>query len=326
MQYYKKFISIFFIVPLTIVVLITLYVSFFYAKPQSMLLMKLYHEKKANYANTIQTRKIVFTSGSSTLYGVNTVDIQKALNIPVVNLAVNAGLNNDYIFYKAKEVLRPGDILIVPNEYHHLIWDGELSTARNEYILAYDRIYFNALPLLEKIKIINTISLKDIYLSIEEQYYFNDKSIEIGKKSTSKSLNENGDKLDKTGHYPDKIAFTGIGFPLKKEYTFETKGLMEIVKFNKWCQTHNIVLYMTFPNTINFQEYKEQKYTTYFNQLIQFYEQNNIHYLGYPTDFIYPKKYFYDTNYHLNTKGADMRTKQLINLMKSDISELTHLP
>lgn len=286
--------------------------------------MKLYHDKKATYAKTIQTRKIVFTSGSNTLYGINTADIEKTLKIPVVNLAVNGGLHNNYIFYEAKKTLRPGDILIVPSEYNHLTWDGELSTAKNEYILAYDRKYFNALPLLEKVKIINSISLIDIYESITDQYYFNDRAIEIGKETTEKALNKNGDKMDKTGYEPDKIARTGLGFPLKNEYIFETKGLKEIVNFNKWCQEHNVTLYMTFPNTINFKEYQKQKYKSYFNQLIQFYKNNNIHTLGYPTDFLYPEEYFYDTNYHLNTKGADIRTKQLIKLMKSNIAELSH--
>ncbi len=326
MQYYKKFISIFLIIPLAIVGLITLYVSLFYAKPQTLLLMKLYHDKKAAYAKTIQTKKIVFTGGSSTLYGVNTADIEKTLKIPVVNLAVNAGLNDDYIFYKAKEVLNPGDILIVPNEYEHLIWDGELSTTKNQYILAYDRKYFNNLSLLEKIKIINSISLIDIYLSIKEQYYFNNEAIKIGKERTEKSLNKNGDKMDKTGYKADKIALTGLGFSLNKEYIFDTKGVGKIVKFNKWCHENNVTLYLTFPNTINFKEYQEQKYKSYFKELIQFYKRNNIHYLGYPTNFLYPEEYFHDTNYHLNTKGADIRTKQLIKLMKNNISELYSSP
>ncbi len=326
MQYYKNFIKIFFIIPLAIIGLITVYVSLFYAKPQSLLLMKLYHDKKTAYAKSIQTKKIVFIAGSNTLYGINTSDIEKTLKIPVVNLAVNAGLNNDYIFYKAKEVLKTGDILIVPNEYEHLIWNGELSTTKNEYILTYDRDYYHKLPLLEKIKIINSIPLKDIYLSMKEQYYFNDDAIKKGKEITEKALNKNGDKMDKTGYYPDKIDKTGLGFPLKEKYIFLTKGLRKIVKFNTWCQDHNITLYMTFPNTINFKEYQKQQYKSYFNQLIQFYLDNNIHYLGYPTDFLYPKKYFYDTNYHLNTKGADIRTKQLIKLMEDNISELSSSP
>lgn len=304
MYFYKKFIQLFFLTPLIIVSIIVLYVLFFYAKPQTLLLMKLYYEQKELYAKSIHTNKIVITSGSNALYGLNTIDIEKALHVPVVNFAVNAGLNNNYIFTKTQEILRPGDIVIVPDEYQHIIWDGELSKSKNQYILAYDRKYFNALPFLEQLKIINTISLKDIYDSIIEQSRFTKESINKGKRKTLKSLNKNGDKIDKNGYFPKKIAHTNSPFPLKSKFHFPTKGLKEIVKFNTWCQEHHIYLYMTFPNTVKLKEYNEKKYINFFQQLTKFYKDNHIQFLGYPTDFFYPEKYFHDTNYHLNTVGA----------------------
>ncbi len=33
-------------------------------------------------------------------------------------------------------------------------------------------------------------------------------------------------------------------------------------------------------------------------------------------DYIYPQEYFYDTNYHLNDKGKEIRTMQLIEDVK----------
>ena len=322
MHYYQQFIRIFFLVPFLLITLLGGYVYLFYARPQSLLLMHLYHQHKTAYAQSIKQPKILFTSGSNTLYGINTLEIEEALHIPTVNLAVNAGLNHDYIFHKAKEVLKAGDIIIVVSEYQHLRWDGELSRTKNEYILSYDRAYFDRLPLLEKIKIINTVSLKDIFLSISEQYHFDKSAYQEGLETTQKSLNSHGDKVDKTGHKPLEIDRTGLGLPLEKKYTFETQGLHELIAFNQWCQAHHVTLYLTFPNTVEFEVYHSKHYTTYFNQLLAFYQKNHLRYLGEPQAFFYPKRYFYDTNYHLNTQGASLRTQQLIEMMRTQIREL----
>lgn len=325
MQYYKKFIIIFFAFPVSLVVLVTIYVQLFYAKPQTLLLMKSYYDKKVSYAQSIKSNKIVISAGSNALYGLNANRIENELKIPTVNFAVNAGLNHDYIFYKTKKVLKAGDIVIIPDEYQHLIWNGELSKTKIQYILTYDRTYFNTLSLKEKIKIINTISLKNMYLSLKEQYHFNQNSIDKGKNKTNRSLDLNGDKIDNEGYYPKKIANTNSPFPLNPDNPFETQGLLDIIAFNTWCQAHNVTLYMTFPNMVKLKSYENTKYKTYFKKLITFYRKNHIRFLGQPYDFMYPENYFHDTNYHLNAKGNKIHTQKFIKLMQEEIPELTKL-
>jgi len=310
---------------MSLVALVTIYVQLFYAKPQTLLLMKSYYDKKVSYAHSIKSNKIVISAGSNALYGLNANRIENELKIPTVNFAVNAGLNHDYIFYKTKKVLKAGDIVIIPDEYQHLIWNGELSKTKIQYILTYDRTYFNTLSLKEKIKIINTISLKNMYLSLKEQYHFNQNSIDKGKNKTNRSLDLNGDKIDNEGYYPKKIANTNSPFPLNPDNPFETQGLLDIIAFNTWCQTHNVTLYMTFPNMVKLKSYENTKYKTYFKKLITFYRKNHIHFLGDPYNFMYPENYFHDTNYHLNAKGNNIHTKKFIKLMQEKIPELTKL-
>ena len=118
---------------------------------------------KENIALNIPGNKIVFVGGSATLFGVRTEDIEKELNIPTVNYGVHAALEIDYILERAKKILKPGDIVILPLEYNHLLYDGSLNEVRTRFVLLFDKKYYNSLPLFRK----NQLFFKFSPLTIE---------------------------------------------------------------------------------------------------------------------------------------------------------------
>ena len=284
--------------------------------PQSTLWINNSFLIKDGYAKTISTPKIVFTGGSNTLYGVNTIDIEKELKIPTVNMAIHAGLHTDYILHRAKKILKDGDVVIIPFEYENLIWDGGQNEVRTQYVLTHDREYYNNMNIYEQLSMLYSVNLLDFLASIREKIK-NPVRPEIGKGYTSDTLNTNGDETYKNGTKPRIVNKSHA--PFKLTNLKETIGLVRIKDFSLWCKKNNIKLFITYPNTINNKEYYQDSYLNYFSFLKEYFNENNIEVIGTPHDSMYPLKYFYDTRYHMNTKGSKIRTKELINIIKSKI-------
>lgn len=311
MKNYKIFNIKIFVLILTLLA-ISLFVNFYYYKvPNKTLWIFKCFEVKDKYAKSIDTKKIVVTSGSNTLYGMETNLIEKELNIPVVNMAIQAGLKTDYILYRAKQILNENDIVILPFEYENFNWNGDNTSTRTNYLLTHDKIFMaKNMSMYEIIKMILLLSPLDTFTSFKEQYLINIKEKEIGRGYTSLTLNSNGDETYKKNTKEKIIQTKHKPFPIPLEK--EPYGLQVIKEFSLWCKKNNIKLYITFPNTIILEEYKEEKYVKYFNNLIAYFNKNNISIIGKPMDTMYPIEYFYDTRYHMNTQGANIRTKDFI--------------
>jgi hypothetical protein len=289
---------------------------FLYKVPQNTLWINNSFVIKDNYAKSINIPKIVFTGGSSVLYGVNTIDIEKELNTPTVNMAIHAGLQADYIIHRAKSILKSGDIVILSFEYEALRWNGEQNPARTDYILTHDKMYFNNMNFYEQLSMIYSINSTDLFKSIIQQIKTPVKLV-VGKNVrgyNADSLNINGDETYKNGIRPTVSDYNHIPFPLHD--LKETIGLSKIKDFSLWCKNNNIKLFITYPNMINQEEYYQDSYLNYFRFLKGYFNDNDIKVIGSPHDAMYPLKYFYDTSYHMNEKGSQIRTKNLIKRIK----------
>ena len=158
-----------------------------------------------------------------------------------------------------------------------------------------------------------TIDPLQLLKSIKQQYFVAIKEPEPGKGYSSVSLNKNGDHMYKKGR-KETMFIPNLHKPIKLEYDFtgDEKGLEDIKKFSIWCKNNNINFFMTFPNTISHKEYFEEPYLSYFNHLMNYFNSHNINVIGKPSDAFYDLELFYDTNYHMNNKGAIIRTNNLI--------------
>ena len=312
----KLFITIILIFTFNFFIIFGIVNYFLYKTPQNTLWVNNCFIVKEKYAKAINTPKIVFVSGSNTLYGINTIDVEEELKIASVNMAIQADLKTDYILDRVKRVLSNGDTVIIPFEYSNYIWEGEQSAARTDYILTHDKKYFNNMDIYEKLSMLYSINITTLFESIWQQLKAPVKA-KIGKGYNVDTLNKNGDETYKSGN-KSKI-FNTTYKPFELIEFRETKGLLLIKDFSDWCKKNNIKLFITYPNTINHKEYFQNPYLNYFQSLKEYFHTNNINVIGNPHDSMYPLKYFYDTHYHMNTEGAQIRTKKLIKELKSKI-------
>src|SRR5258708_4717199 len=73
---------------------------------------------KHNRLNSIKGPRLIFVGGSSTAFGMNSEGIQKKMKMPVINMAIIAGLGLDFILNETAAEMREGDIVVLSPEYY----------------------------------------------------------------------------------------------------------------------------------------------------------------------------------------------------------------
>jgi len=159
--------------------------------------------KKEAYFNNIPENKVVFAGGSSTLFGIRTRDIQRNLGIPCVNFGLHAGLEIDYLLSRTKHLLKLGDTVIFTVEYPLFLYNGKFNNVTLDYILTYDRNFFNSLSIWDKIKYLACISPIKLGVSFANQFSFRPSKIEAREGYNLATLNENGDETSNIGHHEE---------------------------------------------------------------------------------------------------------------------------
>jgi hypothetical protein len=96
--------------------------------------------------------KLVFLGGSSTLFGIDAAQVEKALGVPAYNYGLHAGLRLEDLLELARGSLQPGDVLVISLEPPYYGAQGMGWTEwqlRNE--LAWNHQAFDRLPFLQRL-------------------------------------------------------------------------------------------------------------------------------------------------------------------------------
>jgi len=275
---------------------------------------------KENYAHSIDGRKIVIVAGSNALLGINSKMIEDRFNIPVVNDAVNGGFGMPYILYQSKKVLKKGDIAILPLEYQMYQLGDEPGIPYIDYIISRDPEYFSTLNTIEKLKVIMGISFKRTFQGIISPFHQLKKTFGI---YGIQNVNARGDQIN--------IESSKMTSKQRKELdTFRASkidssdlsdGFIHYMDdYISWARSHGIKLIFMPPCHMAFNYYKTEKYVKFLGNIKKYYQDANVLYLGKPEDYMYEKKYHYNSVYHLNDIGVTKRTNQII----MDITQKLH--
>lgn len=316
MKNYRNFnFSLLVVIPL-VAGLYLMSIYFLYSDQKNdSLSIQTYLNYKDNLVNEIKGNKILFSSGSNNFLGIRAYQVADEYNIPAVNLSVHASLGTSYIIERVKRIVKKGDVVILPLEYGNLTYNGDQSIVLNKYLLSYDRAYFNSnfninkkLSMLSSISVLDLFSLLFFPLSDEEKSQIENNYL--------KNINDHGDMLNMTEH--DSLKTKKNPFKLPKPISLETFALKEIIEFNEYCNNHGISLYLTYPNIVYDTAYRTDKYVDYFDFLNRYFSNHQVSVIGLPEDGMYPRELFFDSEYHLISKGSDLRTADFIKLMNQD--------
>ena len=322
MKFYRKYLVIF---TLAILVGLTLHLTLFYVNlgipNQAARNNNGWLQIKDTYAQSINSPKLVFISGSNTLFGVDTERLEHELSIPTVNYGVNAGLLF-YNLHRALPHLHSGDTVILPLEYSFYTYKCiPVETGYAQYITGYDISTFKALPLSIKISIISQLTTRELLKAAYHQ--LKPPPVDNNNGYDSKYLNANGDMTNnlvakKTSANVLKGKLNDTVF---KNAPVTADAQEELTSFIDYCHTNNITVYAAWPNCL----WKEKEFTGKdldgIHAIEKFYHDHNVEILGNYTDCLYDAELFYDSEYHLNEEGKRIHTDYLINLLKDKLPQ-----
>jgi len=267
---------------------------------------------KEDHAQSIHGRKIVIVSGSNALFGINSKMIEDQFNMPVVNDAVNAGLGMPYILYRSKKILKKGDVAILPLEYQMYQKEDEHSMTYIDYVIARDPEYFSTLNIIDQLKLIMSIGFMRTFQGLIAPFHQLKKTSGI---YGIQNVNVRGDQINtesskmttrqrkqRDAFQPEKI----------KSSDLSDEFIHYMNDYISWARLHCIRLIFMPPGYMAFDYYKSEKYVKFLDNIKKYYQDANAIYLGKPEDYMYEKKYHYNSVYHLNDVGVTKRTNQII--------------
>jgi hypothetical protein len=269
--------------------------------------------------------RIILCGGSNLTFGIDSREIEKAMGIPVINLSLHAGLGLNFIVNEIKYAARPNDIVIVSIEYYMMV-DGDYALqkeAANDFPLANRFIKKN--PFLDM-----TEASRYAYENFHNDFnssVSNLLAIVRGVKSTgrdtSKSSYKDTSVYSRSGFnsYGDLISHLDRPQPgvlndkLKMTYA-KYKGIDVLNSFSDYARSQNIKVIFLYPTYCE-SEYESNK-TVIDAYAEDFKKDLKIPILNTPADFVYPDSLFYNTVYHLNKRGRELRTRKLIEILQAN--------
>jgi hypothetical protein len=289
-------------------------------------------DKDSLIVNTPSPR-IIFAGASNLAFGLDSKMIEREFGVPVINMGLHGNFGLDFILNNVKKNVRKGDIVILSLEYYlDEIYYKDIDYVLNVYPKAEEYVVRDGDYYSQELKFYvgeaqeswkkmsnfffdKILRFKEAKVFISDQVHSYDTLI-----YSRKAFNSNGDVVSHLGKkYP---------YDLRGRTPIEAKNYSRnIRKLNDFAE--HIVqkggrVYFTFAS------YPKSEYVKNIRAIEEFHEQLKdglkFEIITTPEELIYPDELFFDTVYHLNAEGREMRTKALLEKIKDKNIIMTQSP
>lgn len=262
--------------------------------------------------NAINEQKIVFVGGSSLPFGLRCDLIERELDIKAVDLGVYAALGTKAMMEISLANLNSGDIVVLAPELSAQTYS----------------LYFNAdatwEALNEKREIIGLLDGKErIDMAYNYfDYLFNkirisgEAGVAASELYSRTSFNDYGDLS-----YPREGNIMAGGYDKSRSITLDILNddfLQYVRQYVDYLNKKCVDVYFTFSPTnalaVGFTVEEAADFERDLPAAL------HCKLLGRVESFTYDAEYFYNTNYHLNDRGALLNTKNIIDLLKAEFN------
>lgn len=252
-------------------------------------------------------KRVVFLGGSNLAFGLDSERIEKLYNVKVINFGLHAGLGLKFILRDSEKYIREGDIIIIVPEYEqffeaHLQGEKTLvDTIINVYPEGIKNIDFKqGISLLQYAPEV----IKDDIIAVLKK----SKATGVYQRS---NFSNNGDMI---GHLKER---SNMEARPSKLGVINEEAAAILDKFADKMNKSNVQCYFMYPAVCE-----------------SFYNVNNLEIMGLsselsdkagidilcsPADFVFKDNLFYDSVYHLNKQGREIRTNKMIEILKAVI-------
>lgn len=294
--------------------------------------VKSVYDYKMHAAKQSASPKLIVLGGSNAMFGIDSQVLQNKLDMPVINLSIHAGLDPHFLTTQLRNTVGKGDVVVMPLEYEFYSPSDEYSGWFVSNMMAWGNdIYIDRLPVSEYLSFLKAVSVSDVWKGvlsvgspsklipteqvIQEVSRRNARGKARYEGYSHKSLTLQGDMLPDTR--PHKRVLNIVdkeGDPYLKPLSEISPRLLEsLAEVRTMLDAHGAQLIITWPVSVRNPAYdlstpRDQKRVESFAALL---EKNQIDIQCEPALFNFHFALFHDNRYHLNRKGALLRSVNL---------------
>lgn len=267
--------------------------------------------KMKKLANPNRKPTIVILGGSNVAFGYDTKILNDSLPMPVFNAGLHAGMGMKFFLDDCSQYLKKGDVLVFSPEYAQFY--GDLNDGESQMTDAF-YLYKGHYPgEISTKQVIGVIQNTPSYLRRKIEYnLFELANLKTDPVYTLSSVNQYGDVTwhwcnNRSHGKPDGKGIDNNG----TEFNEDAFSYL-IDKFVKLRQRGvRVVLYPAAYESHAFEGSIEK-----ITEISRHLESVGFPYICNPTECTFCSDNFYDTNYHLNHKGAIIHSNHLMSLFR----------
>jgi hypothetical protein len=288
-----------------------------------------YHYKES-LASEINDRKIIIASGSNALFGIDSPIIEQKTGISTLNMAVHGMLGLDFLYYKINNLVKEGDIVVMPLEFAMYTESGYSDWQVNNFMAWGWDDYLSRLPLVEHIQLLLAVPKSRLIEGVLAQDGSNpllDKATVI--REVNDSISKGGAGLQRYSHLMlnrrgefivDEPPTSGLMKKYGKGIAYiaredapTDKFMKAYQKLERLIKEKNARLLLTWPVTIRNSAYdlsrpEFQKLTSAFAEKLR---ARGLEIQCNPALFNLDISFFFNTMDHPNKRGAKIRSINL---------------
>ncbi len=258
-------------------------------------------QDKVDRLETIQGPKIVLIGNSNVAFGYNSALLSEKMGMPVVNMGFHGGLGNKFHEDMMDYNVQPGDIYVVS---HITYWNtGRIESPIDAWAVAEN--HPKLWHLIKKVDYKHMFKAFPSYIKkcVTRHITLEDMNEPSGAYARS-SFNEYGD-IGVDRNHVEKAYSEEIWAPITSKAEFDSLN-----EWNTYLQSRGASLVIAgFPIMYDHWPVDDEYMDTFQSDMENGFECAVI---SKWRDYCYPDEFFYDTQYHLTTEGANARTEQLI--------------
>lgn len=299
--------------------------------------------KKELLSKKTDGKRIVIISGSNGLFGFDGERMQKETGLPVVNLALHASLDLNFYRWIAERNIRKGDIVIVPLEFNYYTLSDSYNSWFIDNMLAWGRDYLGWISPIEYWRFLSHVEFKKVASGSLSNWHIQHGSSYKTKLHSSKEIAQyqyDGSfheydfrSVDETGgilapkenkrdalpliEHPEK---NKAGLYYMKDSKLTAYGLSSASYLIKSIENMGAKVFATWPTSMSTVYFRKDDALSekMIRSIKKEMEKSGVEMHCSPWDVNIDPSKFYDTAYHLNKAGAEIRTKAVVECMKNE--------
>jgi hypothetical protein len=262
---------------------------------------------KNTLLSNCKSPKIILLGGSNVCYGINSKLLQDSLNMPVIDMAINATTGMLFYYNQIKEFIQNGDIVIGIPEYAAYT-RNQLYGDVNVYeliVVQYSNIRFLNFWQWVRLPRFAGDILKENYKTIVSD---GNSDVSNGRKKYNAFGDYIGHQND-TSNIMNRHSFIPT-FSNGKDFQIDPEFAKMIVEFDGYCKQRGATYLHSYPVFLR-NTYKSNWQTLIESNL------NGIRFLNKPDEYLFSADSLYDSENHIQFRYRNLRTVRLLNDIKN---------